>query len=69
MITPGGRSRIASCALLLSLLCLFYASDAESTKAHLETVDELKLPGIGFWHFSSVDDGTWTVVKDWLNTK
>ncbi len=48
---------------------LFYASDAESTKAHLETVDELKLPGIGFWHFSSVDDGTWTVVKDWLNTK
>jgi spore germination protein YaaH len=45
---------------------LFYASDAESTKAHLETVDELNLPGIGFWHFSSVDEETWKMVQDWL---
>ena len=48
---------------------LFYASDAESTKAHLETVDELNLPGIGFWHFSSVDEETWKTVEDWLNAK
>jgi spore germination protein YaaH len=48
---------------------LFYASDAESTKAHLETVDELQLPGIGFWHFSSVDDSTWKAVRDWLSRR
>jgi spore germination protein YaaH len=48
---------------------LFYASDAESTKAHLETVDALNLPGIGFWHFSSVDDETWKTVEDCLNAK
>ena len=48
---------------------LFYASDSESTKAHLETVDELNLPGIGFWHFSSVDDPTWKAVRDWLASR
>ena len=48
---------------------LFYASDAESTKAHLETVDELGLPGIGFWHFSSVDEATWQVVREWLRER
>ncbi len=48
---------------------VFYASDADSTKAHLETVDELNLPAIGFWHFSSVDDATWKTVRAWLNNK
>ena len=48
---------------------LFYASDAESTRAHLETVDELNLPGIGFWHLSSVDDPTWKAVRDWLASR
>ncbi len=48
---------------------IFYASDAASTKAHLETVDELNLPGIGFWHFSSVDDATWNVVREWIKHK
>ncbi len=48
---------------------LFYASDAESTKADLETVDELNLPGIGFWHFSSVDEETWRTVQAWQNAK
>ncbi len=48
---------------------LFYASDADSTGAHLETVDELDLPGIGFWHFSSVDEATWKAVRGWLNAK
>ncbi len=46
---------------------VFYGSDPESTRAHLETVDELDLPGIGFWHFSSVDDATWKVVRMWLS--
>ncbi len=46
---------------------IFYGSDAESTKVHLETVDELDLPGIGFWHFSSVDDPTWAAVRAWLS--
>jgi spore germination protein YaaH len=45
---------------------LFYASDAESTKAHLETAAQLKLAGIGFWHFSSVDEATWNAVREWL---
>jgi spore germination protein YaaH len=48
---------------------LFYASDADSTKSHLQTVDELNLPGIGFWHFSSVDAGTWEVVRDWIKRR
>jgi hypothetical protein len=48
---------------------IFYASDAESTKAHLDTVDELNLPAIGFWHFSSVDEATWKTVRAWLNPK
>lgn len=48
---------------------IFYASDAESTRAHLETVDELDLPGIGFWHFSSVDEPTWEAVRGWLQKK
>jgi spore germination protein YaaH len=48
---------------------LFYASDAESTRAHLEIVEELNLPAIGFWHFSSVDEATWKAVRDWLKGK
>lgn len=48
---------------------VLYASDADSTKAHLETVDELNLPAIGFWHFSSVDDATWKAVRAWLMNK
>jgi spore germination protein YaaH len=48
---------------------IFYASDSESTKAHLETVDELNLPAFGFWHFSSVDEATWKVIRGWLNKK
>ncbi len=48
---------------------IFYASDAESTKAQLETVDELDLPAIGFWHFSSVDDATWAAIRAWLKNK
>jgi len=45
---------------------MFFASDAQSTRAHLRTVDELDIPGIGFWHFSSVDPATWDAVRQWL---
>ena len=45
----------------------FYASDAKSTGEHLNTVDQLDLPSIGFWHFSSVDAETWKAVRDWLS--
>jgi spore germination protein YaaH len=44
----------------------FYASDAKSTAEHLKTVDQLDLPAIGFWHFSSVDTETWAAVREWL---
>lgn len=45
---------------------LYYSSDATSTAALLEIVEEFKLPGFGFWHFSSVDEETWKVVREWL---
>lgn len=45
---------------------LFYASDQKSTKALLELGDELNIDNIGFWHFSSVDPKTWSVVREWI---
>ena len=48
---------------------IFYASDAQSTRAQLETVEELDLPAIGFRHFSSVDDATWAAIRAWLKNK
>ena len=44
---------------------MFYASDARSTEALLELADELGIPQIGFWHFSSVDPQMWDVTKNW----
>lgn len=46
---------------------LFYASDQKSTKALLEIGDELKIYNIGFWHLSSVDLKTWSIVREWVN--
>jgi len=43
----------------------FFASDARSTEAHLETVDELGLSGIAFWYYQAVTDDTWQVVRRW----
>jgi len=48
---------------------IFYASDAQSTKAQLETVDELGLSSIGFWTFNSVDKSTLAAVRAWLKNK
>lgn len=44
---------------------LFYASDARSTEALLELADELEIPQIGFWHFSSVDLEMWNATGKW----
>lgn len=44
---------------------LFYASDAKSTATLLELADELEIPQIGFWHFSSVDPQMWDVTEKW----
>lgn len=44
----------------------FFASDARSTKAHLETVDELGLSGIAFWYYQAVTDDTWKAVRQWV---
>lgn len=46
---------------------LFYASDQKSTKALLEIGNELNIDNIGFWHLSSVDPKTWSVVREWIN--
>ena len=46
---------------------LFYASDQKSTKALLEIGDELNIYNIGFWHFSTVNTKTWSVVREWIN--
>ncbi|MFC1738344.1 glycosyl hydrolase family 18 protein [Planctomycetota bacterium] len=48
---------------------MFFASDAKSTKAHLETVDELNLPGIAFWYYQAVTDDTWQVVRRWVKDR
>jgi hypothetical protein len=46
---------------------LFCASDSKSTKALMEISDELSIYNIGFWHLSSVDSETWSVVREWIN--
>jgi spore germination protein YaaH len=42
---------------------VFYASDAKSTAAHLETFRKLRLAGFGFWHHAGVTPETWQVVR------
>jgi len=50
-------------------LLLRFASDADSTRAHLETVDELGLAGITFWHFTSTTPDIWDAVHGWLSAR
>ena len=45
---------------------LFYAADARSTECLLQLADELQLPKVGFWHFSSVSPDMWKVARDWM---
>lgn len=48
------------------VLHLFFATDDTSTRAHLQTADELDLGGIGFWHYGAVTPDMWAVVRQWL---
>ncbi len=48
---------------------ILYASDRDSTAAHLETVDELDVRGISFWHYGSMTPGIWQAVYDWPGRK
>lgn len=45
---------------------LFYAADARSTECLLQLADELQLPQVGFWHFSSVSPEMWKVTRNWI---
>jgi len=42
---------------------VFFASDAKSNTAHLETVEKLDLGGFGFWHYGSVSPEMWQTVQ------
>ncbi|MBN2309530.1 MAG: hypothetical protein JXR94_11195 [Candidatus Hydrogenedentes bacterium] len=44
---------------------VYYASDAASTRAHLETAERLGITCIGFWHFEAVTPEMWDVVRTW----
>ncbi|MCH8045539.1 MAG: hypothetical protein IID44_17655 [Planctomycetes bacterium] len=48
---------------------VFYASDAKSTAAHLETYQKLRLAGFGFWHHASVSPETWQAVRKAVRPK
>jgi spore germination protein YaaH len=48
------------------VLHLFFATDETSTRAQLQTADELDLGGIGFWHFGAVTPEMWAAVRQWL---
>ncbi|MGC9316853.1 MAG: glycosyl hydrolase family 18 protein [Armatimonadota bacterium] len=45
---------------------LFYASDAASTRAHLQTAAELGIDTIAFWHYGAVTAEEWAAVEEWL---
>jgi spore germination protein YaaH len=46
---------------------VFFASDAASTRAHLQTAVELGIQNIGFWHYGAVIPETWQAVRQWIN--
>ncbi len=48
---------------------VFYASDAKSTAAHLETFQKLRLAGFGFWHHATVPSETWQEVRKALTSE
>ena len=41
-------------------------SDADSTRAYLETLNELEVSGISFWTYNGVSPATWQMVRKWL---
>lgn len=48
---------------------LFYATDSHSTECLLQLADELQVPQVGFWHFSSVSPEMWKVTRNWMGNK
>jgi spore germination protein YaaH len=46
-------------------LHLFFASDVASTRAHLETADQLDVLGMAFWHYQAVTPEMWALVRQW----
>jgi spore germination protein YaaH len=47
---------------------IFYASDADSTRAHLETASELGITGISFWEGRSVSPAMWEATSNWRDS-
>jgi spore germination protein YaaH len=45
---------------------VFFASDDDSTRQHLETAADLGLDTIGFWHAASVTPPMWAAVREWI---
>ncbi len=45
---------------------VFLASDADSTRGHLESATELGLDTIGFWHAGAVTPPVWAAVREWI---
>ena len=45
---------------------LCFATDADSTRAHLQTAEELDIPGVGFWHWGIMTPSIWQAVYEWL---
>lgn len=45
---------------------IFYAADDRSTDSLLALADELQVPKVGFWHFSTVAPRTWEVTRRWF---
>ncbi len=48
---------------------LRYATDAMSTNALLDVVDDLGLPGISIWHYQLMTPEMWQTVRQWLDGK
>jgi hypothetical protein len=44
---------------------VFFASDADSTRAHLRTAADQGMETIGFWHYEAVTPEMWAAVREW----
>ena len=48
---------------------IFYASDADSTRAHLDTAVSMNISAITFWEGHSVSPSMWQALEEWKNEK
>lgn len=44
---------------------LCFASDAQSTRVHLETARDFGITSICFWHYAAVTPSMWKAVREW----